>query len=105
MEKEKEKIEPTGNESDDGAQESSLQETVEGKIEELIKQTPEEEPITMNDVTSLLDDKLSKLEEHIAARFVQMGGVINDGGKEPDKPLNTMEYKPLTELDYDMKGF
>lgn len=104
MEKEeKNEVKPEDNAAQNNEQEKGgLQDAVENRIEEILDNMPEEEPITRADVSQMLDDKLTKMEESLAARFVQMGGVINDGGKsaEQEKKVNT--YTPLTQLDYSM---
>lgn len=102
-EKEKNEVKPEDNAAQSNEQEKGgLQDAVEKRIEEILDNMPEEEPITRADVSQMLDDKLTKMEESLAARFVQMGGVINDGGEpaEQEKKVNT--YTPLTQLDYSM---
>lgn len=83
-------------------QKGDLQGAVENRIEEILDNMPEEEPITKADVSQMLDDRLTKLEESLAARFVQMGGVINDGGKPVEQKEKVNTYTPLTQLDYKM---
>lgn len=79
-----------------------LQDAVENRIEEILNDMPKEEPITRADVSQMLDDKLTKMEESLAARFVQMGGVINDGGKPVEQKEKAKAYTPLSQLDYSM---
>lgn len=104
MEKEeKNEVKTEDNAAQNNEQEKGgLQDAVESRIEEILDNMPEEEPITKADVSQMLDDKLTKFEESIAARFVQMGGVINDGGKPVEQKEKVNTYTPLTQLDYSM---
>lgn len=104
MEKEeKNEVKPEDNAAQSKEQEKSgLQDAVENRIEEILDNMPEEEPITKADVSQMLDERLTKMEESLAARFVQMGGVINDGGKPAEQKEKVKAYTPLSQLDYSM---
>lgn len=92
------KKEPLEQANSDGKGE--LQEVVEERIAEQIEAIPQDEPVSSPITEDVLNEKLTAMEERLASKFVQMGGIINTiSGKEEIEPEEP-KYVPLSEMDF-----
>lgn len=78
---------------------SKAEQAVDEVVAEKVKSMPQEEPVADGSMKGYLDQRISELEEHMGAMFVQMGGIVNKAGSQqlPDEPVS---YTPLDKLDY-----
>lgn len=86
----------------DGQQESGLQAALEDKAAAIIASIPDDDPVTDYDMSQLIDEKLSAMEERLAAKFVEMGGIINQQSMQQVQTIepDPVAYVPLRDLDY-----
>lgn len=78
---------------------TELETIVEDKIAEKVEAIPDEEPVA-DGQRGYIDQRLTEMENRMAAMFVQMGGTINTGAGNDEPNIEPEPYRPLDQLDY-----
>lgn len=86
-------------EYEEQAEKGKVEEVVEERIAETLESMPEPDEPKVE--LSATEERLSRIEEKLAAMYVEMGGIVNRGSMtEPVSEDKPEPYIPLNELDY-----